>query len=376
MAAAIGVTQIEASNQSGAVRLCPVDGGNDWRAEIDESLIILHDADGHEVLTLPDTDAAQHIRVMFDLRHGRVVHFTPMRGMKAFQFSCDKDNFKRLLDWLPKKSTAEVRREVLFQGFAMALAGPALMLWYQSIHLGWGIGLLLIGVLAMLWRNRAVYYLGGIFMFAFGIGQGFFPPPSSLPQTGLRALFPIVAAAGLLCWGVQQFSMLTLNAQIQSARTKLHLHPSQPSPLVRRVGRILGVIGVGFGLLAAGLWINLARGHEGENLLFEVDGATATATGVALFALLSCAMLLLRRNAGYGDAKACVQVVIAGTAVLLWTGPALFFQDSLPTWIDVQNAENPAVLAAAFILIVLLPGVLAFNYVFTRAMEKDLDEME
>lgn len=354
--------------------LQPVGTTDLWHAEFDGVLIRLRDSDDREVLAMADTEAARHVRIARDLRYGRVVHFTPSRGMRAFTFKCDSDNLNLLLDWLPKKSSEEVRQEVLFQGIAMLLAGPALMLWQESVHIAWGIALFLVGNVAILIRRRAVYVVSGTIMFSFALAQGFLAP-SALQYDGILGVFPSIAATGLVCWAVHQLSMLTINQQIRSARSlRQQVEDNGHSPLVQRIGVIMTAASVVLTGIAIPMWINLYAASEGLPPWLSIDAAIVTVTVLAAFTSMAGLTLLLRAKASYRDARGAMLVLIAGLGVLLWTGPAQFAQGFLPQWLNPATSENPELLATAHILVALLPAVLLFNHWFTRATENELDE--
>ena len=345
-----------------------------WHAEIDGVLIRLRDHEGRERFAMADEDAARHIHIAWDLRHGRVAHFLPSHGMKAFTFKIDPENLTMLLDWLPKKSSEEVRQEVLFQGIAMALAGPALMLWQESVHIAWGIALFLIGNIAIFYRRRRVYIVSGVIMFSFGLAQGFLAP-SALQHSGVIGIFPSIAATGLVCWAVHQLSMLTINQQIRSARSlQQQAESTVRSPLVRRIGIAMFAAGIVFIVISVLMWMNLYEAGGSLPAAADIDAATTTISVLAIFATVAGIILLAWPNASHRDARGAMLVLIAGLGVLVWTGPAQLAQGILPDWLNPAQAENPALLATGHILIVLLPAVLAFNHWFTRAAERELDE--
>lgn len=365
-----------AENTPRIVNLTSVEGKGRWWAGLEPNTVTLYAPGSKRILTVPREDVARHIRFAWDLRHGRTVSFVVVEGMRSYTFRCDRHTLDALLTWLPRKSEEAIAREVQFHAAAMYAAGVLLMMRYAEFGGWWATLFAVLGTVGLAWRKRGVYAINGAAMVLFGLGQIVSARVSPLGEAGM---FPSIAAAVMLCWAVQQFSMLGVNAQIRAERTRRMADDGGGgSPLVHRVGMaVLAASGV---LWAYGVALAAVRAVD-ERIAFSQVSAVieaacpelAVVAVLALFATSAGVVLRTSQRPAYLDAKVAAQVLIAGVVFLAW---------SLAVHVDVTHpltafgpllSERGLVLTRPLMWLTLLPAVLAFNRWFAKRMDRELE---
>lgn len=375
-------TTAESAQDTHRVNLKPVGGGESWTAELTTDFVTLKAPAGKTVLTVVREDVARHMRFAWDLRHGRTISFVIVEGMKDYTFTTDPGSHRELVSWLPRKSVEEERHEVRLHAIAMAAAGVVFLLRPEDFHPIWGILFIVFGATATALGVRMAYAYNGVLMFLFGIAQILPANLSPIEEgNGIQTahVFPTIAAAVLLCWGVQQFSMLSINAQIRKVRSERDLPGAYQSPLVRRVAWLCLVAGGVLWLYAALLLyfratasrVSIAdmaaalRAASPEIVVFATLAAFATGAGI---------LLLYQKRPAYLDAKVAAQVVLVGFMFVLWS-IILNVDPNEPLAIfGPIFANSDPIIMKPYVWLSLLPIVLLFNRWYARNVDRELEE--
>lgn len=357
------------------VNLTSVEGKGRWWAGLEPNTVTLYAPGSKRILTVPREDVARHIRFAWDVRHGRTVSFVVVEGMRSYTFRCDRHTLDALLTWLPRKPEEAIAREVQFHAAAMYVAGMLLLARYAEFGGWWATLFAVLGTLGLAWRKRGVYAVNGTAMVLFGFAQIVSTRVNPLGDDGM---FPSIAAAVMLCWAVQQFSMLGVNAQIRAERSRRMADEGGGSRLVRRVGTAM--LAASGALWAYGAALAVVRAMD-ERIPFAQVSAVieaacpelAVVAVLALFATSAGVVLRTSRRPAYLDAKVAAQVLIAGAVFLAW---------SVAVHVDVAHpltafgpllSERGLVLTRPLAWLTLLPAVLAFNRWFSKRMDRELE---
>jgi hypothetical protein len=362
------------------VDLTPLTGDPGWCAELSPDVMTLLGPKGNSVMTVPREDVAAHVRFARDLRHGRTVTFTVMEGMRPYVFQCDHANLTKLLQWLPQRSPSDVRKEVRQHGVALLLVGILFLLRPADFYWLWGAAFVGLGVVGVAWAKRNIYLVNALFMFIFGIDQII---PRDL--AGGANVLPPIAAAVLLCWAVQQFTMLGYNAQIRTARTTGGALPLEgTSPLVKLVGRwtlyssaLLWLYTVG--TLFARRTPETAEATTDVALKLSAWADVGALMALAIFATSAGLVLARRARPTYLDAKVVAQVLIVAYVLLLWALILSFNPTNLASIFSPLFSSEGVLVGRPYVWLFawlsLLPAVLFFNRWFSKTMDRELEEL-
>ena len=299
---------------------------------------------------------------------------------------------------------AEIEGEIYRSGIGVSLLGVAQILVTQGASWGWGILLMLAGLLGILLPKRQIYYVNGLLLLLVGLADLSMYAPAANQTAGIHimGLMPVLMGGLLIIWFTHQLSLAGPNQQIRAARalrdSRVEFLPSH-SPLVHGVARTIRWIALVFVVYAVAVLV-VALSADGSGPLGRL---TSMLPDLAIFGVL--AMLLFVVSVGmvaskrpaYLEAKVAAQLVIAVGVLSFWNvllnfdinAPAAFFGHVfLP---DVLVFEHPyswgnmsffggwmqkelTVYARPHVWIMLVLCVMAFNGWFTRSVDKELED--
>lgn len=367
------------------LRLRPLKGRNMWKVSIDPSLVRLQDPDGHDALIVPREDIAQYMQFQRDVFRGRTVTFAAAYGMKPYVFHCEPGIFEELFSWMPRKSPQELARSVQLNGIAIALVGVAYLLLPKPINWWWGVVLLAFGAGNMIRPKRLWHLFNALALFVIGLSELFVTRVIAANPTQLVDTFEIlktVAGIVFICWGIQQFAMLSPNAQIRAARVKRSPDsaslPKRRSPLVRRTAVCALAASVLLWAYALSLvyvtWRGIAMVIPERSLggvsLGMVDIVASSVLGTVCLA--SGLVLLKRRLPAYAEAKIVSQMLIS-LALVFWWGAVFSFDPAQPVLLlGTLFSNGLSVFGKPYVWASFLAAVLVLNWLFARAVDKEL----
>jgi hypothetical protein len=367
------------------LKLRPFKGNETWTVTLDPSIVRVQNADSHEVLMVPREDIAQYMHFERDLIRGRTVTFAAAYGMKPYKFRCTREEFATLLSCMPQKSPEEIRKSVRLSGLAIALAGIVYLVLPNPFYWWWGLVLAGLGAGALAHPSRKWYLFNAVGMFAVGLSGLFVQRVVVVnPAHIVGTLDILVQVAGIVfvCWGVQQLAMLSANAQIRAARVmhdpEAAAMPARKSPLVRRVAvgaLVAAVLLWGYALalvylaLSGTTMVTPTRSLAGISLGM-IDIVACTVLGTVC--LGSGIVLLMRKRPAYAEAR-IVTTVLMALALVFWWGAVFSFDPSQPMLLFGTLLSNGVqVFGRPYVWGSLLVGVVVVNWLFVRAVDKEL----
>lgn len=380
------------ANEPGSTRplhlyLTPVRSrkGERWWVELRDDVVSLWGTRNTPVLVIPRESVADHVRFAWDVVYGHTVSFVVMEGMKSYVFKCPREVREPLLNWLPRKADHEVRREVRVNAVSVALFGVLFLALGHEIPLHWGVLFLTAGLFGLITPHRAMYAMNGTLMFLFGITQilegGAISPYAMDTSNAIAA----IAVTVFICWGVQQFGMLSTNAQIRAARVtdgrRLRTaRPQRVSPLVQKTGKLLLHTSAFFWAYTVGLALAAHLGNpavRSEGALSDVQLAQIDLLAfliLAVFTTFMGAVITLKKRPAYVEAKLALQAIIV-VVTIVGCGFYFTFDPSTPlSFFGPVLSTGGVKFAQPSLWALLLVAMLGFNRWFARAVDRELEE--
>ncbi len=380
-------------------------GGAPWTIAMGPELLTLHHSDGRPIVMLFREEAARYMHFSHDPLRGTVVTVSFIPGMKGYSFLCSREALAKLLNWLPHKTREEIETEIYRSGVGVGLLGVAQLLLTQGSSWGWGIVLLLTGLLAILLPRRQIYYVNGMFMLLVGLADLVMYSPSGTHGAGihLAELLPVLMGGMLIIWFAHQISLASPNHQLRAARAirdkRAEFLPSH-SPIVHGVAWTIRWVSLLFAVYAVAVLV-VALSYS--DALGPLGGLTSMLPDLAIFGVLAMLLFVVSvgmatsRTPAYLEAKVSAQLVIAVGVLSLWSvvlnfdphAPASFFGhvflpdilvfDYPYAWGSMSlfggwMSKELAVYARPYVWITLVLCVVAFNWWFTRSVDKELED--
>ena len=280
-----------------------------WCVRYDGELLTLLRPGNEAVLRVHREEAARYVRFARHIRVGWVLTVAVVPGMKLHAFACNYNDVQMLLSWLPNKSPKEARREIRFAGGAVILFGLIHLLLPGQLSWVWGAALAGVGFIGLASPSRNCYLLNGVALIAAGLWS---LVPWQIPGLDPRVLpveerlIPVVVGSLLILWGIQQASMLGPENVLRAARAIRDRDADLPkvrSPLVSRIAAANALAGIACGAYAATVALTRSGTGLARLAMDPLLADMATYAVLALLALLSAAMFLVRRGPAYFEAK-------------------------------------------------------------------------
>jgi len=399
----------EAIEENERISLKPLQGtsGDLWAISFSKEIMTLHAPDDSPVVGFYAEEAARYIRFDYDLLRGRKITIDVIPGLKSFSFSYSPQLVTKLQSWLPHKSPEQIAREIHFSGIGVGLFGVLHLVLPQSLFWGWGLLLLLTGLLGVVWPKRKMYLINSLSMLFVGIADLVSASPKSLDyQSTMPAarLAPAIVGGILILWFAHQLWMLSPNQQLRIARairdkrtSFLPSHSATVSRIIRYT--ILAAIASGFYaicVLAIAFYRAGALPESGAGMSMLPD--IAFFSGIMVLAGASAALMLSRRKQpDYFEAKVTGQMLIAVLVLSFWSLVLNFnFSDPLSLFGRIFESnilifERPyawaslslfggtvekdiAMSARPYVWVSLIFGVLVFNHWFIKTVDRELEE--
>lgn len=378
--------------------------GEPWSITFDDEIMTLHAPDDTPVVGFYTEEAARYIRFDYDLFRGRKITIDVIPGLKSFSFLCSPELVAKLRTWLPHKSAEEIAREIHYSGIGIGLFGVLHLVLPQSLFWGWGILLLIAGLLGVVWPKRRMYFFNSLIMLFVGIADLAAASPTAgaeiFPAGGLA---PALVGGILILWVAHQIWMLSPNQQLRAARAirdkRTSFLPSR-SAVVRRIVRYTIGAGLISGVYAIAV---LAVALYRAGALPDAGDAMSMLPDLALFSTITvltggaAALMLSRKQPAYFEAKVTGQLLITVLVLSFWS-LLLNFSLSDPVSLfgrifssNILIFERPyewaslslfhgavekdmAMSARPYVWGSLILCVLVFNHWFTRTVDKELEE--
>jgi hypothetical protein len=372
------------------LNLVPIHGSaaECWEVQLQDELLTLLGPDKRTVMMIPQADAVRNVRFHRGLLKGWIVSFTLMEGMRSYSFRCDRKQRTTLLAWLPTKDLKQSEREIQLHGAAVTLAGAMGLLFQSILFWGCAMALVILGLVAACFPNRSRYAMNGLALLTLGVLFLFYPigqVATALTPEELH-LLNTALGAGLLLWGIQQFSQLSVNARLRAARDSCReervLQGPHTSTLVRRVAGCAVVFAVLFGGYATALYLKLTPETDTAFTLKFATLQTSTFNDILIFLvltllLLTVALLLLfRKRPPYLEARITAQLIIIVAVLSFWgfaaagsMGETLSFSRGILS-AGLLRFDQPYVWLPLIVLLIL------FNKWFLTKVEKEISSEE
>jgi len=196
-------------------------GAASWTLSLGADTLTLLNAAGSPVIEMFREEAARYMRFDYALFHGMTITISIIPGLKGYSFICAKEPLATLLGWLPHKAPEVIRKEIRFSGIGVGLLGVLQLFLPQGPFWGWGVLLLLIGVLGVAVPKRRVYFLNIPAMLLVGLADFVAASPAEAPPlTGWPAapLGPVVVGGMLFLWVAHQIALTSLNQHLRTVR--------------------------------------------------------------------------------------------------------------------------------------------------------------
>ncbi len=347
-----------------------------WYLRLGGDVATLLRADNTPVLEVHRDEAARYMRFRYDVFRGRIVTFAVVPGAKEYTFRLPSLARSRLLDWIPRRSEAELRREVRFAGGAVALLGALHLVLPAYLSAVAGVALLAIAAFAVAAPARSRYAVNAVALLLAGLwallpGHSEGIDPRSLPPE--EFLIPVAIGSILLLSAVGQFSMLGSNHLLRAARELRDRRESivpDRSDLVRRLSAALFIAAVLCALGAGALSVLSAASM--------LDGTFADRVACAVLAgllLVSGAVLRVKRRAvPYAEAKVSGQLLASLIPLIFWAVVIGFMARSPGEGYTGVLSGDLSFLARPYVWGSVVASVLLFNRGFNRVMERELEE--
>ena len=357
-----------------------------WSLVLEPELLTISKPDGTAVVYLHQEEVARYVRLDRDVFRGRTIKFVIVEGLKSYSFRCTKEQFAQFVAWMPHKSDSDEKKEAWRSGLGVALMGIPPLILRQDLFWGCGVCLLAAGIVGIVLPKRMMHAALGILMILVGLWD-LFPRqllglvPWSVPQDDL--MIPVVMGSFLMLWGIHQISLLSANQLLRVARAirdeRMAFLPGR-SRLVRGVGygNIAGSVAFGgcaAGLLVAGLsgaGADTAPGGLASSRIVLSDSLVFAVLGVLMLSM--AAAFLLRKRPAYLEAKASAQLLIAAGVFVFW---GIVFHVLLGTPLSpfaLFASDGLMTFARPEVWVSLVLCVLAFNWWFNHALDRELEE--
>ena len=359
-----------------SVELRPVGKDEVWCIEFADGDVRLLDGQKRRVLMVPRDHAVQYIRIERDVLRGWLVSLTVLEGARAFLFRASRQAVHDIVACLPHKSVPEVRKEVRLNACAIVLFAFAFLLLRDVFPATWSIALLVVGIVGLAFPDRRVYHVNALAMFTLGIAQLFVrpaPTADSVFSSDVSDVLLTVSGIVMLCWAIQQYILLSPNAQLRGQRLKQTredlVSSAGSSRLVRQVALIVLAASTMLSLYAAYLFLLRCRNVGGVT---PVDWVSAIV--IAGLCLVSGGVLAWRPRRAYLEARVALQMVVAVVLLVLWGLVSTMREHGItgiPTDLFSQGfyAFARPYAWGTFLLIVVF-----INRWFGRAVDRELSE--
>jgi len=150
----------------------------------------------------------------------------PENGRRAFILRLDKAGKRHLQSWLPPRSAAEMRKDLLSWGIGLIAIGILHFLLAGFLDPVWGGVIITIGVLNLLIRKRGMYIVNGMALILVGI-MNF--SSSVIASTGGISGWSIFGTFQVI-WGIQEIRKFAQYAPKPSRTILVTMDRSTKSP--------------------------------------------------------------------------------------------------------------------------------------------------
>jgi hypothetical protein len=350
-----------------------------WHVRLEADILTLIEPNKGPILKLHRDETARYLRITWDPWRGRRLTFMIIEGVRVYSFSCANAEIMQLLAWLPQGASGhlprETAKEIRYSGLSVALLGVLHLVVPELFFWGCGIGLLMIGVLAVANPRRSNYGINGIGLMGVGFYDVAALPKALLPgmNQAQNNLTLVLVGTVLVLWGVFQLLRLGPDQRLRVARAlrdeQAAFLPAH-SQLVRWVGW-WNLGGAAFLLTyVAGLLIVANNNQSMKNI--EPDLAVLCV--LIVLTLFSGLIFLLRKRAAYFEAKVSAQALIA-MAIFFFGGTTVLFRAGDPFSIfGALFSAHVELIASPYIWCALVLSVFFFNRWFARAVDRELEE--
>jgi ActR/RegA family two-component response regulator len=381
-------------------------GAAPWAITLGADTLTLLNASGTPVIEMFREEAARYMRFDHALFRGMTINISVIPGLKAYSFICAREPLATLLAWLPHKAPEEIRKEIRFSGIAVGLLGILQLLLPEGPFWGWGILLLLTGILGIALPRRRVYFLNIPVMLLVGLADFIAPSPGGAHlATGWSAapLWPVLAGGMLFLWTAHQISLSSVNQYLRTVRAlrdkRAAFLPVQ-SPIIRWVGHAVRWVSLVFAAYTAAVVIAIFVSRDATG---SPKPLTSMLPDLAIFGVLTvllmamATLISLRKRPAYAEAKVAAQLMIAVLVLAFWSvqlnfdprdplaffghvfGAGLFVYERPYEWGTMSFfggllSKQLAVYARPSVWITLVICILLFNYWFMRRVDNELEE--
>ena len=348
-----------------------------WTIRLDTDVLTIVNTEDRAVFQVHREEAARYVRFSRDVFRGRTVTFVIIEGMRSHSFQCTKEMLRKLLAWLPNKSPHEIANEVRISAAGLVLFGILHLILPGVLFWGWAFPLFLVAACGFIAPKARMFLANGVLMVCIGLLD---LVPWSLTAAAYPMLppemqaIPIAVGSILILWGIHQISLKGPSQQLRAARTvrdrQTAFLPAR-SRVVRLIGGCNVAAAVFFGLYAFTTLLDAPQSFEAQTQ--SVD-AVVLGT-LMLLSACSAAVLLLRKRAGYLEAKVSAQCLIFVAELILLA--VLNKQFGSPAAVSAAGALYVRLLTLLWRPYVwggLILCVLAFNRWFAREVDKELEE--
>jgi hypothetical protein len=350
-----------------------------WHVRLEADILTLIEPSKGAVLKLHRDETARYLRITWDMWRGRRLTFVIIEGVRVYSFSCANAEIMQLLAWLPQGVGGhlphETAKEIRYSGLSVVLLGVLHLVVPELFFWGCGIGLLMIGMLAVANPRRSNYAINGIGLMGVGFYDVAGLPKALLPgmNQAQNNLTLVLVGTVLVLWGVFQLLRLGPDQRLRVARA---LRDEQAAflPAHSRLVRLVGWwnLAAAASLLTymAGLLL-VANNHPSMK---DIEPDLAVLGVLIVLTLSSGLIFLVRRRAAYFEAKVSAQALIA-MAIFFLEGTTVLFRPGDPLSIfGALFSAHVELIASPYIWCTMVLSVFFFNRWFARAVDRELEE--
>jgi ActR/RegA family two-component response regulator len=377
-----------------------------WSISLGEDTLILLNDNGAPVIEMFREEAARYMHFDRALFRGMTIGIGVIPGLKAYSFVCAKEPLAALLAWLPHKAPEEIRKEIRFSGIAVGLLGVLQLLLPDGPFWGWGILLLLTGILGIAIPSRRVYFLNIPVMLLVGLVDFIAPSAAGTPLLAgwpAARLGPVLVGGILFLWTAHQISLLGVNHHLRSVRAirdKQAAFLPAHSAIVQWAGHAIRWVSLVCAVYTAAVIAAIFLFQNGGG---KPGSLTSMLPDLAIFGVLTTLLMAIatlisfRKRPAYVEAQVAVQLMIAVLVLAFWSvqlnfdphNPAAFFGHVFAPGLLVYDrpyawgsmsffggllSKELAVYARPYVWITLVVCILLFNHVFIRKVDNELEE--